>query len=158
MPKTKKEWVALLFFLFITYIVAYTAYIFTESSVRTWYPTLLKPSFNPPNWAFPVAWSILYTLMAIAIWLVWRVPKESYLPYYLWALQLFFNFAWSYLFFGIERVDLAFKDIVLLVTFITLTILSFWKYSRVAAWLLVPYLLWVIFAAALNYQIWKLNP
>ena len=158
MPKTSKEWAALVLFLFITYLVSFSAYLFTESSVHTWYPTLIKPSFNPPNWLFGPVWLTLYTLMAVAMWLVWREPKDSHMPYYLWGIQLFFNFTWSYLFFGIHRVDLAFKDLILLFTFIILTIINFRQYSRLAAWLLVPYFLWVIFAGVLNYNIWKLNP
>ena len=128
----------------------------TAPAITAWYATLAKPSFNPPNWIFAPVWTTLYVLMAIAAWLVWR-RGNARTPLVLFALQLVLNSAWSLLFFGLHRVDLALIDIVLLLAAIAATALSFRPRSAVAALLLVPYLAWVSFATMLNFAIWRLN-
>ena len=128
----------------------------TAPAITAWYATLAKPSFNPPNWIFAPVWTTLYVLMAIAAWLVWR-RGNARTPLVLFALQLVLNSAWSLLFFGLHRVDLALIDIVLLLAAIAATALSFRPRSAVAALLLVPYLAWVSFATVLNFAIWRLN-
>ena len=132
---------------------------FTAPSIGGWYATLRKPAWTPPNWVFGPVWSLLYLSMAVAVWLVWRKAGISgeRLALELFALQLFLNVAWSAIFFGAHRPGVAFAEIVLLWLMILATIVSFRPVSRAAAWLLVPYLLWVAFAAALNYSIWRLN-
>jgi benzodiazapine receptor len=133
--------------------------VFTTSSVRDWYPTLQKPSWNPPAWLFGPVWTILYIMMAIAAWLVWQrrglVIVNSALG--LFAFQLILNAAWSPLFFGLRSPLAGLSDIFLLWAAIFVTLLSFWKISPAAGVLLVPYWLWVSFATALNFAIWKLN-
>ncbi|MCS6864843.1 MAG: TspO/MBR family protein [Gemmataceae bacterium] len=124
-----------------------------------WYAALRKPTWTPPNWVFPVVWPVLYTLMGIAAWLVWRKSGFAGAP---WALGLFlaqltFNAAWSYLFFGLHRMDLALVDITALWLLIAATIVTFRRHSVYAAALLVPYFLWVSFAAALNEMILIMN-
>ncbi len=132
----------------------------TAESLRTWYPTLKKPSFNPPNWIFGPVWSTLYLLMGIAHYLVSRqspdeaVARQAQLWYW---LQLCLNALWSLLFFGRRSPLAALVEIVCLWIAIVLTILTFARISRRAALLLVPYLLWVSFAAVLNGAIWHLN-
>lgn len=124
-----------------------------------WYAQLRKPAWNPPNWIFGPVWTALYTLMAVAAWLVWirggfaaqRVPLGLFL------LQLLLNAAWSALFFGLHNPGLAFAEIVLLCLAIMGTLIAFWKAHRVAAVLLLPYLAWVTFAAVLNFTLWQLN-
>ncbi len=128
----------------------------TAPAIATWYPTIAKPSFNPPNWIFAPVWTTLYILMAVAAWLVWRRGNAG-TPLALFGLQLVLNSAWSLLFFGLHRVDLALLDIVLMLAAIVATALSFRTRSTVAALLLVPYLAWVSFATVLNFAIWRLN-
>ena len=124
-----------------------------------WYAGLKKPAWNPPGWIFGPVWTILYTMMAVAAWLVWRrggfVAQRR--PLTLFLLQLALNAAWSPLFFGSHRPGLAFAEIVLLWLAIAATLLAFRFTSRAAAWLLAPYLAWVGFAAVLNFTLWRLN-
>lgn len=139
--------------------VAGSGAIFTAGSVRHWYPTLHKPSWTPPSWLFGPVWTILYLMMAIAAWLVWRrrefVNVNGSLE--LFAFQLVLNAAWSPLFFGLKNPLAGLLDIVPLWAAILATLASFWKISPIAGTLLVPYWLWVSFAAALNFAIWKMN-
>ncbi len=134
--------------------------LFTSSSVNGWYTTLVKPSFNPPNWLFAPVWTSLYILMGIAFFLIWKskvneVVKRTAISLYI--IQLALNFCWSFIFFYAHQPGWALVDIILLWIFIFLTILWFGKISTVSAWLLVPYICWVSFATVLNYAIWKLN-
>lgn len=124
-----------------------------------WYATLQKPSWNPPGWIFGPVWSALYTLMAISAWLVWRRGgwRAQRTPLLIFLAQLALNAAWTPLFFGLHRPDLAFFEILLVWLGIIVTICSFWRVHRTAAALLFPYLAWVSFASCLNYTIWKLN-
>lgn len=121
-----------------------------------WHAALEKPSWNPPNWLFAPVWTVLYIMIAVAGWLVWQSAPGSSAIWF-WAAQLVFNAAWSWLFFGLHRMDLAFFDIVLVWLAIVAFIVAAWPVSTVAALLFVPYLLWVSFAGALNYAIWNLN-
>ena len=124
-----------------------------------WYEHLVKPSWRPPNWLFAPAWTILYLSIAISGWLVWRDLgfAAATLPFAVFALQLTLNAAWTPIFFGLHRPDLAFFEIVLLWLSILATIALFHPLNATAAWLLAPYLAWVTFAAALNLAIWRLN-
>lgn len=131
----------------------------TVPRIDDWYAALDKPSWTPPSWVFGPVWTVLYIAMAVAAWLVWR-QRESHavrVPLLLFAVQLALNMAWSWLFFGLMSPALGFADIVLLWIAIAATMAAFWQRSRVAGLLLVPYLAWVTFAAALNYSIWQLN-
>ncbi len=131
----------------------------TFASLTDWYPTLIKPAFNPPNQIFGPVWSVLYFCMGLAAWLVWRTGKSRLWrgPLLLFLAQLGLNVLWSVLFFGLHRPDLAAAEIFVLLLTIAATAWSFWRFSRAAALLLAPYLLWVGFAAALNVAIWQLN-
>jgi tryptophan-rich sensory protein len=131
----------------------------TSASLADWYPALKKPSFNPPNAVFGPVWSVLYTLMAVAAWLVWRQAdrNEARRPLALFALQLGLNLGWSILFFGLRSPGLAVGEIVILWGAIVATLTAFWRVSAPAGALLVPYIAWVTFAAALNVAIWRLN-
>ena len=131
----------------------------TASSVGTWYVTLEKPSWTPPDGLFGPVWTALYIMMGIAAWLVWRRADEgrASLPLLLFALQLLLNAGWSLLFFGFRSPGLALADIALLWLAIAATL---WAFARVRGWaalLLAPYLAWVSFAAALNLAIWRMN-
>jgi tryptophan-rich sensory protein len=134
--------------------------IATAKGVNDWYPTLTKPSFNPPAWVFGPVWTLLYILMGIAAFLVWQKGPERDLVrggLILFALQLTLNGLWSVFFFGMRLPALAFADIILLWIFIALTAYVFWRSVPVAGLLLLPYLAWVNFAAVLNGSIWVLN-
>lgn len=131
----------------------------TATGLETWYGGLTKPTWNPPNWVFGPVWSVLYLMMAIAAWLVWRKTTwpENRWAMGLFTLQLGLNSLWSILFFGFHRPGLAAIEIIALWSAILATIVAFWKHSKVAGGLLVPYLMWVSFATVLNVTIWHLN-
>lgn len=133
---------------------------FTIAAIPIWYGALNKPFFSPPNWVFAPVWTVLYLMMGVASYLIWKqgIKKQKVrrtLTFY--AIQLFLNFVWSWLFFGLHSPMLALVDIVFLWVFIVLTILKFYQLSKPAAYLLVPYLLWVSFATLLNFAIVILN-
>ncbi len=147
--------------LIVCLVVGYSASIVTRPSVESWYPTLTKPIFNPPNWIFMPMWTLLYILMAVAAGLVWDKIKEQNeavkkaLAFFL--IQLTLNAVWSYLFFGLKNPMLALIEIALLWLMIYETYLKFIKINKIAGYLLIPYLAWVGFAAILNASIWWLN-
>ncbi len=135
--------------------------VFTASSLESWYFLLEKPSFSPQSWVFFPVWTILYTLMGVSLYLVWEQglqQKEVKTGVFLFGLQLGLNILWSFLFFGLRSPYYAFLEILMLWAAILLTMIQFWKVSKAASLLLIPYILWVSFAALLNYQIWVLNP
>ncbi len=133
--------------------------VITAQSVQTWYPTLAKPAFTPPNAVFAPVWTVLYATLALAAWLVWRAGgfrKRRWL-FPLFAFQLAANLAWSGLFFGLQRVDLALIGIAVLDVAAALTVVGFFRVRRAPGFLLLPYLGWLLFATALNYAIWQMN-
>ena len=125
-----------------------------------WYASLHKPSWNPPGWVFGPVWTLIYIMMAVAAWLVWRRGglRVNRGPLSLFMVQLALNAVWTPLFFGLHQPGWAFVDIVLLWLAIATTITAFRRVHRGAAWLLVPYLAWVSFASVLNYTLWRMNP
>ncbi|MDD4135666.1 MAG: tryptophan-rich sensory protein [Candidatus Shapirobacteria bacterium] len=127
--------------------------IATSSSVKTWYLTLNKPSFQPPSWIFAPVWTSLFLLMGISLYLVWN--KKNDIRWF-W-IQLFLNIVWSYLFFGLKNPTLAVFEIILLWFAILINIIVFWRYNKKASILLIPYLAWVSFASYLNFSIARLN-
>ena len=132
----------------------------TTNAINTWYVTLNKPSFNPPNWLFAPVWTALYTMMGVAAALIWHegwekpAVKNALLFF---GIQLVLNVAWTLVFFGAKLPNWAFLIIILLWIMILLCILKFLKIKKVAGYLLIPYLLWVTFASVLNGAIWQLN-
>jgi len=122
-----------------------------------WYETLRKPSWTPPNWAFGPVWTALYIMIAIAGWLVWSAQGFG-IAMLFWCLQLVFNGLWSFFFFGRRRMDVAFVDALLMALSIVGFIVTAWTVSTPAALLFIPYLAWVLTAAALNRAVWRLNP
>lgn len=132
--------------------------IATSTSVSTWYQGLNKPSWNPPSWVFGPVWTLLYILMAVAMWLVWRTDSPNRTPAAtLFVIQLILNALWSWLFFGWRMPGAAAVEIVVLWVVIAATTLIFARTSGVAAALMLPYLVWVAFASVLNFTIWRLN-
>jgi translocator protein len=131
----------------------------TVSEIPTWYASLNKPSFNPPNWLFGPVWTILYLLMGISVYMIWKQPvsTERNKALQVFILQFILNFCWSFIFFGLHATGWALIEMIALWILILLSILHFAKHSKTAAWLLVPYISWVSFALLLNAAIWKLN-
>ena len=129
----------------------------TSSSVRTWYLELARPSWNPPGWLFGPVWTLLFVMMGVSLWLVWMSPTRNRKAFVLFGIQLGLNVLWSCLFFGVRSPGLAFIEIFLLVSAILITFFAFLEVNKKAAWLLVPYLMWTLFATVLNGTIWWLN-
>ena len=151
---------ALLGFLLVCYAVAFLAGLLTKPEIAGWYAHLAKPFWRPPNWLFAPVWTALYGMMAVAGWTVWCTPPSRFrtAALRLFWLQLALNFLWSPVFFSFHRIADGFFVIaslaLLLILFIALTL----QFQKTAAWLFVPYLFWVSFAAFLNYTIWTMNP
>lgn len=124
-----------------------------------WYDGIRKPRWNPPNWVFAPAWTVLYVTMGVAAWMVWSRREEAAvgLALGLFVVQLLFNSAWSWIFFRFRRMDLAFYELVVMWLLVLATLLAFWSIRPAAGQLLVPYLLWVTFAGYLNLTLWRLN-
>lgn len=144
----------------ITFIAGFIGSAFTTPSIRTWYAQLKKPFFNPPNWLFGPVWTMLYILMAISLFLVWESnssPEHKRKALIIFAIQLALNSLWSILFFGLHSPLYAFVEIIFLWVAILMTIFSFSSASKTASLLLIPYLLWVSFAAFLNLNVYLLN-
>jgi benzodiazapine receptor len=135
--------------------------MFTTPAIPTWYAGLVKPPFSPPNWVFGPVWTTLYVLMGIAAYIVWRkgtgtAQVRSGLT--LFTIQLIFNLLWSVFFFGLRSPLAGVIIIVILLVLILLTMIRFFRVSILAGWLMVPYIVWVTFASALNIAVWVLNP
>lgn len=134
---------------------------FTRGSISSWYSLLQKPAFTPPNWLFAPVWFILYILMGISAFLIWRGGLKQFQireSLAIFLIQLILNIFWSYAFFGMKSPLIGLIVIVPLWTAILLTIINFYRTSKVAALLLVPYILWVSYATVLNFSIYLMNP
>jgi tryptophan-rich sensory protein len=151
----KHSWLGLIVFLVVCFAAAGIGGAVTTPKIATWYATLTKPSWNPPNWVFGPVWSALYFYMAVAAWLVWRQGGVAGAT--LFGLQTGLNVLWSCIFFGLENPGLAFVEVLSLWTAIAATMVTFWQRSRIAGILFVSYLAWVSFASFLNVTIWRMN-
>ncbi len=140
--------------------VGISSALLASASNNPWFDKLIKPTWNPPAYLFGPVWTTLYLLMGISLGIIWNnkaSEQSKRKAYLLFATQLFLNFWWSILFFNFHSPAFALLDIILMVITIILTIFSFSSFSKIASWLLVPYIAWVSFAAFLNYSIWSLN-
>jgi len=133
--------------------------IFTAKAIPEWYATLNQPSFNPPNWIFGPVWTSLYILLGISFFLIWKQPatKERNRAISIFLIQLVLNFAWSFLFFYFHQIGLALIDIIVLWIFIITMLILFYRIKPLAAYINIPYLLWVTFASILNASYFVLN-
>jgi len=150
----------LVFSIIIAQLAGIFGSIFTIPAVTTWYTTLEKPSFNPPDWIFTPVWITLFTLMGIALFLVWKKGLEKpgvKTAMMIFGIQLLLNAFWSVFFFGLQTPMYALIEILVLWVAIVWTITAFFNISRAASFLLMPYFLWVSFAMVLNFYIWQLN-
>jgi tryptophan-rich sensory protein len=159
LPQNASQWIGLACAIAVCFAAAGISSLYTTPAIPGWYASLQKPAWNPPNWLFGPVWTLLYLFMSVAVWLVWRErgfagagPALA-----LFALQLLLNALWSIIFFGWRRPALALLEIFFLWAAIFATMLSFWRISQPAAWLMWPYLLWVTFAGFLNLAIARLN-
>ncbi len=155
----KSKFFSLAVFLVLVFSIEIIGGLFTQTSLFKWYSELEKPIWNPPEWIFGPVWTVLYTLIAISGWLIFKSPrsKKKQKALYFYGIQLFFNFLWTFFFFYLQSPLLAFIDISILFVSILVTILLFWKLSKKAAILLAPYFIWVGYALTLNLAIWLLN-
>ena len=152
--------VKLAFSVLVCELVALLGSLVTMPSIEGWYATIQKPFFNPPSWIFAPVWTVLFLLMGISLYLIVRerlLSRESRVAVLFFGVQLGLNLLWPVLFFGLHSPFFAFIEILALWLFIFITAYNFWKISRLSAYLLVPYLVWVAFAAVLNFSIWILN-
>ncbi len=156
----KIQYIKLVIAILICLLAGFIGSIFTSKSVSTWYTTLNKPSFNPPGWVFAPVWTTLFILMGVSLYLVWSKGLEVEgvkSAIIIFSVQLLLNILWSLLFFGLQSPLYAFIDIIVLWIMILLTIVYFYRISPVSSYLLFPYILWVSFAAVLNFMIVRLN-
>jgi tryptophan-rich sensory protein len=147
-------------FIIVCFAAGALGAVFTAQATATWYREIARPAWTPPDWVFGPVWTALYVMMGISAWLVWC---EGGFRRQRWPLALFFgqlalNAAWTPIFFGLRRFDVASVEIVALWGAILATIFAFARVRRLAAWLLVPYLLWVTYASTLTFGIWRMNP
>jgi tryptophan-rich sensory protein len=153
----QNRWFVLCGFIILCLAVGGLAGAVTSSAVAEWYPTLQKPSFNPPNWVFAPVWTLLYVMMAVAAWRVWLKGATATGALGWFYVQLALNFLWSFLFFGAHAIGVALIELVLLWITIAIAGLKFWQLDKTAGLLFVPYLTWVSFATYLNAGLWWLN-
>jgi len=130
---------------------------FTTSAIPIWYANLIKPSFTPPSWLFGPVWVMLYFLMGISIYLIWNEAPQNKKIIQLFWVQLVINMIWTPLFFGLRNPLLGLITIILLWILIVILIIKFWKINKTSSYLLIPYLIWVSYASALNFAIFYLN-
>ena len=143
----------------IPLVIGFLGSFFTAGSVDSWYTTINKPSFNPPDWIFAPVWTILFILIGLSFYLVWRknFGEDRKKVFTVYSLQLLFNLLWSVFFFGLKSPLLGLIDIIILLSFIIFNTIIFFKVSKTAGILFLPYLIWVSFASILNFSIFLLN-
>lgn len=157
--KQKQLWISFVIFILLCFIVEIVGSLWTNETVSTWYPTLIKPSWTPPDWIFGPVWSFLYIMIAVSGWLLYQseYSHKRTVALILYGAQLALNFIWSFLFFSLRSPSLGLIDILLLCILISLTIIKAWPVRPLASLLLIPYLVWVMYATSLNAGIWLLN-
>jgi tryptophan-rich sensory protein len=155
-----KNFISVLVCIIICELAGMIGSIFTTPAINGWYAGLVRPFLNPPNWIFAPVWTLLFALMGVALFLVWKKgikSKEVKMAVKVFGLQLILNVLWSIIFFGLHNPAWAFGEIVILWLAILWTIVTFYKISKPASYLLIPYILWVSFASYLNLSLWLLN-
>jgi benzodiazapine receptor len=154
-----KNFLKLIGLIFVCFLPGIIGGFFTANNLSPWYGLLVKPSFNPPSWIFSPVWTTLYTLMGISLFLILKAEnsRDKTQGVVFFCVQLVLNGLWSIVFFGLHQILLAFILIIFLLLFIILSILKFYSVSKPAAYILIPYLLWVSFASVLNLSLYQLN-
>lgn len=149
-----KSWPKLIFSIVLAQSAGLIGTFFTFEAIPTWYTLLNKPTFAPPNYVFGPVWTILYTLIGISLYLIWTARKTSLKLFF---FHLFLNAIWSPIFFGVKNLGLAFAVILIMDITLVIIIKNFYKINKLASYLLIPYLMWILFASLLNYSIWQMN-
>ena len=149
-----RRWLGLAGFVVVPFVASWLGARTTDPS---WYQALRQPAWAPPTWLFGPVWTVLYAAMGVAAWRIWVAGRGARGPLALWWVQLALNAAWSWIFFGMREMGLAFAEMVVLWVAIAATLAAFWRRDRLAGALLVPYLAWVTFAAVLNFTLWRMN-
>lgn len=146
-------------FLAATFFASALGAFVTVRQLPGWYAELQKPSWTPPGWVFTQVWTVLYAMIAVAAWRLWRKNglMRDFAPFAWWLFQLILNAGWSAVFFGLRQPGMAMGELVFLWASIAMTMVMFWKRDRLAGALLVPYLAWTTFAGVLNFVIWRMN-
>lgn len=155
-----KKTFSLIFFLIVVFLIEWIGHQLTFTSVKDWYVTLQKPSWNPPSWVFGPVWTLLYIMIGVSGWQIFikiKPCREKYIAFGIYSLQLLANILWSYFFFFLKNPGLAFIDILVLTSLIIINIIVFIRLDRKAGFLLIPYLMWTLYATYLNGIIWRLN-
>lgn len=157
--KQNQLWISFVIFILLCFVVEIVGGLWTKDAVSTWYPTLTKPFWTPPDWIFGPVWSCLYLMIAVSGWLIYRAEysHQRTVALMLYGGQLALNFIWSFLFFSLRSPTLGLIDILLLGLLILLTIIKAWPVRPLASLLLIPYFFWVVYATSLNAGIWVLN-
>lgn len=157
--KQKHLWISFIAFILVCFFVEILGSFWADETSLRWYHSIAKPSWNPPDWVFGPVWTILYIMIAISGWLIYRAEHSTQRTVALifYTLQLVSNFLWAFLFFSLHSPVLSLIDIVPLCIFIGLTIIKAWPVSKLASVLLIPYFFWVMYATSLNTAIWLLN-
>ncbi|MBK6760473.1 MAG: tryptophan-rich sensory protein [Ignavibacteria bacterium] len=156
---TSQQWLGLLFSLLLVFAAAAAGGL-ASASAGSFFMELDRPLWAPPAWLFGPAWTVLYLLMGVASWLVWRRGgfSDARLALTLYGVQLILNGLWTWLFFVMRSGSLAFVEIIVLWILILATIIAFWRKNKLASLMLVPYLIWVAYASALTFSLWQRNP
>ena len=154
----RTRWIGLVLFVLACLGAGGLGAVATTPEIDDWYRTVVRPEWSPPNWVFGPVWTTLYVLMGISAWLVWKPAgfRDASSPLLWFAVQLVLNVAWSWIFFGMHQIGWAVVEIVILWLAILATTVAFFRRSKPAGWLLMPYLGWVTFASVLNFTIWRL--
>ncbi|WP_440911185.1 TspO/MBR family protein [Candidatus Pelagibacter sp.] len=153
----RNKYLTFILFFIITFSASLIGGLATVSFKEPWYSTLIKPSFNPPDWVFGPVWTILYLMMTIAIWSYWHSKNKDMNTVYIYFIHLVFNSAWSIVFFVYHNIFLALIILLILISLILVLIVRFRRVKKMSSYLMVPYLLWTIFALILNVSILILN-
>jgi len=148
-------WYKFLISILICLAIGFFSSFFTRDSISGWFKKLKKPKFNPPNYLFGPVWTLLYIMMGITLYLLWQ--NSAWIAILFFIIQLVLNFFWSYIFFTLKKLSWAFIEIIFLWIMIIVTIIISYPISALAAYLMIPYILWVSFASILNYSIFRLN-
>ena len=157
--KDSTRWIGLVVFVAVCLGAGGLGAMATTPEIDSWYKTIEKPSWNPPDYVFGPVWTTLFVMMAIAAWTIWKQDgfQKTATPLTLFFLQLALNVGWSWIFFGFHQIGWAFAEIIVLWLTIVMTTIAFFRRSKIAGWLMMPYLAWVSFASVLNFTIWRLN-
>ena len=157
-----KNFKSLILILSVTFLLSFVAGFVTQLNIDPWYQSLNKLSFSPPNWIFGPVWTVLYAFMSVAIWVVYEKSKKSELDFSKKILKYYFyhlvvNFSWSFVFFYFHLIFLAFINILIIIIAVILLMSLYFPRSKISFILMIPYLLWVIFAAVLNFGLYLIN-